>query len=205
MFEPLRKVANHRFKIYFIAPTILMENLDNATSTSKVPPSMRWKSYDDWNYNGMKERLERFMSKLNKSTLVQHAEHVMGKNFSISEPFSAGQYWACFELIAADDSLIIARVRLPRHPNSTNAVDEQSESYSITCEVATMNFLCENLTTVPFPRLYAYAGPGSQWAADAGATYMLIEGFYGNTLQDVQFDICQLPVGGSFCSLRLCH
>ena len=142
----------------------------------------------------MKERLETFMSTLNKSILVQHAEHVIGQKFSISEPFSAGQYWVCFELISADGSLVIARVRLPRHPDSTDAVTEQSEIYSITCEVATMTFLREKVTTVPFPCLYVYAGPGSQWAVDAGAAYMLIEGFYGNTIQDIQFDICQLPV-----------
>lgn len=176
-----------------------------ATSTARVPPSARWTSFDSWDYNGMKERLESFMSTLNKSTLVQHAEQVMGQKFSISEPFSAGQYWACFELIAANGSLIIARVRLPRHPDSTDAVSEQSELYSITCEVATMAFLQEKVTTVPFPCLYAYAGPGSQWAVDAGATYMLIEGFYGNTLQDIQFDICQLPVRFSLNSLKTCQ
>lgn len=27
---------------------------------------------------------------------------------------------------------------------------------------------------------------------------MLIEGFYGNTLQDVEFDLCHLPVKSSF-------
>ena len=176
----------------------------DTTTTAKVPPSARWTSYNDWDYNGMKERLETFMSTLNKSTLVRHAELVMGQKVSISEPFSAGQYWACFELIAADGSLIIARVRLPRHPNNTDAVNEQSELYSITCEVATMMFLRGKVTTVPFPRLYTYAGPESQWAADAGAIYMLIEGFYGNTLQDVQFDICQLPVRGSFRPFKLC-
>lgn len=176
-----------------------------ATGTTKVPPSARWTSYDSWNYNGMKERLEMFMSTLNKSTLVQHAEHVMGQKYSISEPFSAGEYWACFELIAEDGNLVIARVRLPRHPDSADAVNEQSELYSITCEIATMNFLREKVTTVPFPSLYAYAGPGSQWATDAGAIYMLIEGFYGNTLLDIQFDICSLPVRFIFRISKSCQ
>lgn len=132
------------------------------------------------------------------------AEHVMGQNFSISESFSAGQYWACFELISVDGSLIIAHVRLPRHSDSTGVVSEQSELYFITCDVATMNFLRESITTVPVPRLYAYAGPGSQWTLNAGAAHVLIEGFYGNTLQDVQFDICQLPVRCFFCSIKSC-
>ncbi|MCJ1466191.1 hypothetical protein MMC07_004810 [Pseudocyphellaria aurata] len=134
------------------------------------------------------------MSTLNKSALVQHAEHVMGQKFSISEPFSAGQYWACFELVGADDTLVIARVRLPRHPDSSaDAINEQSELHSITCEVATMTFLRETVSTVRFPCLYAYAGPGSQWATSAGAIHMLIEGFHGNTFQDVQWDIYELP------------
>lgn len=179
---PLHKITSHLFFEFM------------ATSTAKVRPSARWTSYDGWDYNGMKERLDAFMSTLNKSALVQHAEHVIGQKFSISEPFSAGQYWACFELVGADGTLVIARVRLPRHPaNSSDSVNEQSELYSITCEVATMTFLRENVSTVPFPCLYAYAGPGSQWATSAGAIYMLIEGFYGNTLQDVQWDIYELP------------
>lgn len=144
------------------------------------------------------------MITLEKSALVRHAELVMGQKYLISKPFSAGQYWACFELIAADGSLIIARVRLPKHPNSTNTVNDQSELYSITCEVATMMFLHGKVTTVPFPRLYAYAGPGSQWAADAGAIYMLIEGCYGNTLQEVRFNTCQLPVWRSFRPSKSC-
>jgi hypothetical protein len=57
-----------------------------------------------------------------------------------------------------------------------------------------MKFLHENVTGVPFPKLYAYEGLGSQRAANVGAAYMLIEGFYGNTMQDVQFNICELPV-----------
>ncbi|KFY16084.1 hypothetical protein V492_01576 [Pseudogymnoascus sp. VKM F-4246] len=56
-----------------------------------------------------------------------------------------------------------------------------------------MGFLCENVTGVPFPTLYAFEGPESERATEAGAMYMLIEGFYGNTLQDVQFNICDLP------------
>jgi len=157
-------------------------------------------SYDDWDYNGMKERLERFISIINKSSLIEHTQFIAGQSVSISEAFSAGQSWCCFELLAADGRLIIARVRLPRHPDSTDGANEHSELYSIECEVATMKFFHENVTGVPFPRLYAYEAPGSQRAAIVGAAYMLIEGFYGNTLQDVQFNICELPVRPSLCS-----
>lgn len=67
-----------------------------------------------------------------------------------------------------------------------------------------MMFLREKISTVPLPRLYTYAGPGSQWAVDAGAVYMLIEGFYGNTLQDIQFDICELPVKSYLDPFKSC-
>jgi len=60
-----------------------------------------------------------------------------------------------------------------------------------------MRFLYENFTRVLFPRLYAYKGPRAQKAANVGAAYMLIEGFYGNTMQDLQFNTCELPVGPS--------
>jgi hypothetical protein len=63
-------------------------------------------------------------------------------------------------------SLIIARVRLPKHPNNTDAVNEQSELYLIMCEVATMMILCKKITDIPFPRLHTYTSLGSQWAAD---------------------------------------
>ena len=142
----------------------------------------------------MKERLERFMSIINKPALVEHAQIIMGQPASISEAFSAGQFWCCFELIGADGRLIIARVRLPSHPDSIDSTNAHSELYSIECEVATMNFLHRSVTGVPFPKLCTHERPGSQRAAKVGAVYMLIEGFYGNTMQDVQFDICELPV-----------
>ncbi|KAF7879575.1 hypothetical protein EAF04_000770 [Stromatinia cepivora] len=124
---------------------------------------------------------------------MEHTEFIIGQPVSMSEAFSAGQFWCCFELRASDGRIVIARVRLPRHPDSNDGVDEHSELYSIKCEVETMRFLHECVTGVPFPRLLAYEGPGSQIAANVGAAYMLIEGFYGNTLQDVQFNICELP------------
>jgi hypothetical protein len=57
-----------------------------------------------------------------------------------------------------------------------------------------MEFVRQGLSAIPTPRLYAYEGPGSQLAADVGAAYMLLEGFYRNTLQDIEFDIYNLPV-----------
>lgn len=94
----------------------------------------------------MKGRLETFMSTLNKSTLVRHAELILGQEVSISEPFSAGQNWACFELVVSDGSLIIALVRLPAHSNDAGAVNEESELYSINCKVVTMRFLRKKIT-----------------------------------------------------------
>lgn len=141
----------------------------------------------------MKQRLEQFMTMIHKAALLEHVERVSGKTANMSKPFSAGQYWYCFEFILDDLSLIIARVRLPRHPDSSENTTKDSELYAIQCEVATMEFLQHNTTTVPAPKLYAYEPPGSQQAVAVGACYMLIEGFYGNTLQDVKFDICNLP------------
>jgi hypothetical protein len=59
-----------------------------------LPPSARWISYDGWDYNGMKERLESFMSIINKSSLMQHTQLIIGQPVSISEAFSAGQFCA---------------------------------------------------------------------------------------------------------------
>lgn len=142
----------------------------------------------------MKKRLEDLIAKLDKTVLLRHAELIKGQEISMSEPFSAGQYWICFELVAEDDSLIIARVRLPRHPDAPPTVNEKDEQYSIACEVSAMRFVRQRLSTVAVPRVYAYEGPGSQLATDAGAMYMLIEGFRGNTLQDTVPDLCKLPV-----------
>ncbi|KAF2013272.1 hypothetical protein BU24DRAFT_442411 [Aaosphaeria arxii CBS 175.79] len=164
------------------------------TVAFKTPPSARWKSFEGWDYNGMKQRLEQFMSTIHKAALLEHVERVSGKAATMSEPFSAGQYWCCFEFVLDDHSLIIARARLPRHPDSNENTTDASELYAIQCEVATMKFLQSNVTTIPAPKLYAYEPPGSQQAVEVGACYMLIEGFYGNTLQDVKFDICDLPV-----------
>lgn len=142
----------------------------------------------------MKERLETALAGLNKDALLSHAELIKGQELSMSENFSAGQSWICFEMVAEDGSLVIARVRLPRYPNTLPTVSED-EFYAISCEVPTMRFVGQkNLPPVVVPKVYAYEGPGSRRAAAAGAMYMLLEGFYGNTLQDVAFDLCSLPV-----------
>lgn len=142
----------------------------------------------------MKQRLESFMESIHKPTLLEHVERVTGKIANMSDPFSAGQFWCCFEFILDDNSLIIARARLPRHPDTDEDATDDSELYAIQCEVATMEFLQHKTTSVPAPRLYAYEAPNSRQATTVGACYMLIEGFYGNTLQDVKFDVCDLPV-----------
>lgn len=160
-------------------------------------PSKRWTSFDGWDYNGMKERLEDLISRLDKTALLHHAELIKGQKVSMSEPFSAGQYWVCFEMVAEDKSLIIARVRLPRHPEALPTLKDEDEEYSIACEVSTMHFVRQRLPNMVVPRVYAYEGPGSHLATKAGAIYMLIEGFYGNTLLDTVPDLCSLPVSES--------
>ncbi|KAK0628687.1 hypothetical protein B0T17DRAFT_162148 [Bombardia bombarda] len=166
--------------------------MSSDVAPKKMRPSERWASYDDWNYGGMRQRLEGFMASINKTALTEHASIVLGSPASISEPFSAGQYWCCFELVAPDNRFLVARVRLPKHPES-NATDADEE-YLIQCEVATMKYLRANIRTVPLPKLYAYEPPGSVRAISAGAAYMLIEGFYGNSLQDIDHSIYNLPV-----------
>lgn len=140
----------------------------------------------------MMQRLASFMASINKPALIEHAEAVLSTSITLSEPFSAGQYWCCFELVAADGRLAIARVRLPRHPDS--GASEDDEAYLMQCKTATMEFVRENVTAIPVPALYVCAMPGSLRAVEAGAPYMLIEGFYGNSLQDVDSSIYNLPV-----------
>lgn len=117
-------------------------------ASRKVPPSAGWTSYNNWDYDGMKSRLEGFVSTVNKSALTEHAQAIPGQPVSISEAFSAGQHWCCFELMPADGCLIIARVRLPKHLDGADGIDEDSETYLMQCEVETMKFLLENVTYV---------------------------------------------------------
>lgn len=139
----------------------------------------------------MKERLEKFMSSINKQAIVKHANRLLSRSMSISDAFSAGQYWCCFELTAEDGALLIARVRLPPHPDTIQAA---GEAYTMECEAATMRFVSDSNLRLPSPKLFAFEDRASAWASQVGAPYMLIEGLYGNTLQDVEFDICNLPV-----------
>jgi hypothetical protein len=161
----------------------------------KQRPSERWSSFADWNYGGMRQRLEGFMASIDKAALTEHASVLLGSPASMSEPFSAGQYWCCFELVAPDDRFLVVRVRLPNHPESS--ATDADEGYLMQCEVATMKFLRANARTVPIPELYAYEAPGSTWAINAGAAYMLIQGFYGNSLQDIGQSIYNLPIGSN--------
>lgn len=96
-------------------------------------------------------------------------------------------------MAAKNGSPIITRVRLARHPNAFLTVDEEEEQYTVKCEVSTMNFIKQRLPHVVVPFVYAHEGPGSQRACDISAPYMLIEGFRGNTLQDMVSDLCSLP------------
>lgn len=142
----------------------------------------------------MRERLEAEVARIDTSALVRHAEQVLGQKLAMSEPFSAGQCWICFEMVAEDRSLIIARVRLPKYPDMPATYTDEDEQYFIDCEVVTMILVRQELPGVKIPRVYACEGITSDLASSAGAPYMLLEGIYGNTLQDVEFDICDLPV-----------
>ncbi|KAK5998899.1 hypothetical protein PT974_01283 [Cladobotryum mycophilum] len=146
-----------------------------AATTAPPPPSRRWSSFQGWEYNGLRERLESILSRLDKNALVQHAELIKGQECVMSEPFSAGQFWICFEIIL-------------------ETVGEEDEMYLLACEVNTMQFVRQRLPEIIVPQVYAYEGPGSERVEQVGAVYMLLEGFYGNTLHDVVPDICNLPV-----------
>jgi hypothetical protein len=80
----------------------------------------------------------------------------------------------------------------PRPP--AEASRPEAEAYIMQCEAATMAFLRDRATTISLPTLYAFEGPGSAGAAKARAPYMLIEGFYKNSLQDVAQSVYNLPV-----------
>ncbi len=140
---------------------------DDIAAPKKRRPSERWASFGDWNYGGMRQRLEGFMASINKTGLMEHASAVLGSPVSMSESFSASQYWCCFELATPDDRLLVARVRLPKYPES-DATDADEE-YLIQCEVATTKFLQESVKTIPLPRLFAYEPLASARAVNAGA------------------------------------
>ena len=167
---------------------------------AKTPPSARWASYEGWDWGGLKERLETLMRGINQQALIDHASLLLFQKVTISDAFSAGQYWCCFELTTEDGALLIARVRLPPHPDIIQTTDE---THSIECEVTTMLFISDLNLRLRSPKLFAFEKKGSPWASLVKAPYMLIEGFYGNTLQDVEFDCCNLPVISSLCSLAL--
>ncbi|KAL7816781.1 hypothetical protein V8C44DRAFT_263466 [Trichoderma aethiopicum] len=162
---------------------------------NKTLPSTHWQSLND-HPSPQNHHLSTFLSTINKNPLINHASEILGSPASMSTAFSAGHYWCCFELTttssSSDDSFLIARIRLPQHPENKHSDDE--EEYLMQCEVATMAFLVETIKSIPMPKLYAYEPPSSTRAADVGAAYMLIQGFYGNTLQDVNLNIYNLPI-----------
>jgi hypothetical protein len=108
----------------------------------------------------------------------------------MSEPFSVGQYWCCLKVMAEDGTLFIARLRLPDHPDASSGLDS---TYRIECEVATMRYVHE-VVQIPVPKIYAYQRPNSDWAQRVGASYMLMEGIFGNSLWDVNWDLHALSV-----------
>ncbi|KAL2891241.1 Phosphotransferase enzyme family protein [Ceratocystis lukuohia] len=161
---------------------------------SRTLPSARWTSFANWDYNHLHERLHYILGVIDKPALIRHAESIKGQKFTMSEPFSAGQNWICFEMVGQDDgSLIIARVRLPRHPDYPFPISDAEKQYALECEVSTMRYVRCRLPDIPVPEVYAYEGPASPLAASVGAVYMLIQGFYGNTLFDMYPDIRDLP------------
>lgn len=98
------------------------------------------------------------MRDINKQAFVDHASLLLSLKVTISDAFSAGQYWCCFELTAEDGALLIARVRLPPHPDIISAIDE---TYSMECEVATMLFISDSNFRLPSPKLLAFEKKGS--------------------------------------------
>ena len=42
-------------------------------------PSRQWTSFDGWDYNGMKERLQATLDKIHKPALLRHAERIKGQ------------------------------------------------------------------------------------------------------------------------------
>ncbi|KAK1773657.1 hypothetical protein QBC45DRAFT_72036 [Copromyces sp. CBS 386.78] len=76
--------------------------LDKSTSVTpllhehpkKQRPPDRWNSYDDWKDNDpMRIRLERFMFSISKDALKSHVEKLLHSSVTLSDRFSAGQYW----------------------------------------------------------------------------------------------------------------
>lgn len=71
----------------------------------------------------------------------------------LSKPFSADQYWICLEMVAENESLVIARVRQPRHPDTPATLSEEDDQNAMRCGVATMAYVRQNLSTVKIPRV----------------------------------------------------
>lgn len=165
-------------------------------SSKRAPPSTKWTSLTDWDWGDWGPRLKQFLKTINKQAITAHASALIpDKNLTMSEPFSAGQNWCCFEMVADDDdeTLVIARVQLPPlHPETQTQTQALDRDYRTMCEVATISYL-NDTTDLPIPRVYAYEPSGSIRAKQVGAPYMLLEGLYGNSLVDVDIDLSDLP------------
>ena len=164
----------------------------------KTLPSSRWTSFRGWEDKDFDTRLRSFMGKLDKSVLLRHAAALTGKKVTMSEPFSAGHFWLCLEMVTEDSDIIVARIRLPRHPRLPREITEEDELYAVRCEIATMKFVRETVEGINVPHIYAFEGPRSTRAFHAGGIYMLMQGFYGNTLRTAVPDITLLPVVFAF-------
>ncbi|KAK3366912.1 hypothetical protein B0T24DRAFT_682088 [Lasiosphaeria ovina] len=84
----------------------------------------------------MRQRLDGILASLNKAVMADHAAAVPGcstVSISVSEAFSAGKHWCCFELVAPDDDdrFLVARVRLPRlvDRDSSNVTDVSTQEH----------------------------------------------------------------------------
>lgn len=151
-------------------------------------PSRRWTSLEGSD-DDSRERLQVAIGRINKCVLVEHTQRIIGQKVTMSEPFSVSQCSACFEMVAQDGSLIIAKVALPQDPNDPGARSAERQAYSLACEASTMKFVGLKIPDFPVGQVYAHEGPESQLAIEVGAAYILLEGFYGNTLQDVVPDL----------------
>ncbi|KAF6804847.1 hypothetical protein CMUS01_14754 [Colletotrichum musicola] len=156
-------------------------------------PSKRWTSLDG-RVDDTRARLQTAITTINKSALVEHAQHIKGQDVTMSLPFSVGQCSVCFELVAEDGTLIIAKVAMPHDPDDPAARSPEKQAYSLACEASTLQFVKLKMPDFLVPRVYAHEGPGSPLAIEVGAAYMLLEGLYGNTLQDVAPDLTLLSV-----------
>lgn len=135
-----------------------------------APPSADWTSYEGWDEDWDHDGLKSFIDTIDRSSLVEHAQLIFSRLVSISDRFHVGVDWCLYELLTSDERIIIARMRLPKHPNAIDA-NEDSEKYAIECEVATMRFLQNKVKSIPCPKLYAYEDAANTGPFTDSGTY----------------------------------